>query len=203
MRGRFIVFEGIDGAGLSTQALLLEKTLRKNGYEVVLTKEPTAGLIGGLIRACLKNEWKTSPLTLQLLFAGDRAHHLEYEIIPALERGKIVVCDRYYLSTIAYGMLNLEREWLEAINSKFLKPDITFLLDIPVEVSLERIKASRFGVELFEKKQELERVRENYLKLIGSCERAYIIDGTKPIEDVHREVIEKIREALNLKVEVE
>ncbi|MCW1300199.1 MAG: dTMP kinase, partial [Candidatus Parvarchaeota archaeon] len=73
MKGAFIVFEGPDGAGLSTQAELLDKYLRKKGYKVVLTKEPTIGLIGGLIKAALKNEWKTSPLAMQLLFTADRA----------------------------------------------------------------------------------------------------------------------------------
>ncbi|HDH91671.1 MAG TPA: dTMP kinase [Candidatus Aenigmarchaeota archaeon] len=200
MKGKFIVFEGIDGAGLSTQALLLESRLRKSGYKVVLTKEPTNGLIGGLIKACLKNEWKTSLTALQILFAADRAHHLSYEIIPSLKKGKIVICDRYILSTIAYGMIELEREWLEALNSKFLKPDITFLIDIPVEVSLKRIKAARFGAEIFEKRRQLEKVRKNYLKLISSAKNSFVIDGTKPIEEVHEDIIKIVKGVLRLKV---
>jgi len=199
-RGKFIVFEGIDGAGLTTQANLLEKALKKAGYKVVLTKEPTNGLIGGLIRACLKNEWKTSLLSLQLLFAADRAHHLEKEILPALKKGKIVICDRYLLSTIAYGMISLEKEWLKFINSKFLQPDLTILLDLSVEVSLKRIKLSRFGAELFEKKEELRKVRKNYLKLAKEFPNVYVIDASRSIEEVHEEVKKLVNRVLKIRL---
>ncbi len=199
-RGKFIVFEGIDGAGLTTQANLLEKALKKAGYKVVLTKEPTNGLIGGLIRACLKNEWKTSLLSLQLLFAADRAHHLEKEILPALKKGKIVICDRYLLSTIAYGMISLEKEWLKFINSKFLQPDLTILLDLSVEVSLKRIKLSRFGAELFEKKEELRKVRKNYLKLAKEFPNVYVVDASRSIEEVHEEVKKLVNRVLKIRL---
>jgi dTMP kinase len=198
MKGKFIVFEGIDGAGLTTQAELLEKHLKNKKYEVVLTKEPTNNLIGGIIRAALKKEWITSNRTLQLLFSADRAHHLEKEIIPALENGKIVISDRYFISTIAYGMIELEKEWLKVLNSKFLLPDIIFIIDIPVEVSIERIKASRFGFELFEERKKLEKIRNNFLELSKEYKNCFVINGNRSIEEVHKEIVKIVEEKLKL-----
>ncbi|MGC9059310.1 MAG: dTMP kinase [Candidatus Aenigmatarchaeota archaeon] len=188
MKGKFIVFEGIDGAGLTTQANLLENYLKSKGYDVILTKEPTNNLIGGLIRAALKKEWITSNKTLQLLFSADRAHHLEREIIPALEKGKIVISDRYFLSTIAYGMIEVEKDWLKALNSKFLIPDIIFILDLPVEIALERIGKSRFGFELFEERGKLEKIRRNFIELSKEYNNCFIIDASKSIEEVHENI---------------
>jgi len=188
VKGKFIVFEGIDGAGLSTQAFLLQEYLKKKGFEVVLTKEPTNNLIGGLIRAGLKKEWKTSARALQLLFSADRSHHLEFEILPALEKGKIVISDRYFFSTIAYGMLELEKEWLKALNSKFLIPDITIILDVPVEVSLERIGKGRSNTEPFEEREKLEKVRENYIELSKEYENCFVVDASKSIDEVQEEI---------------
>ena len=198
MKGKFIAFEGIDGAGLTTQAELLEKYLRSKKHDVILTKEPTNNLIGGLIRAALRKEWITSNRSLQLLFSADRAHHVEKEIIPALESGKIVITDRYFLSTIAYGMIELEKEWLKALNSKFLIPDIIFIIDIPVEVSLERIKISRFGFELFEERAKLEKVRKNFIELSKEYENCFLIDGNRKIEEVHMDIVRLVEEKLKL-----
>ncbi|MDT7858735.1 MAG: dTMP kinase [Candidatus Aenigmarchaeota archaeon] len=198
MKGKFIVFEGIDGAGLTTQAELLEKYLKEKKYEVVLTKEPTNSLIGGIIRAALKKEWLTSNRTLQLLFSADRSHHIEKEIIPALESGKIVICDRYFISTIAYGMIEVEKDWLKSLNSKFLLPDIIFIIDVPVEVSIERIKASRFGFELFEEKKKLEKIRNNFLELSKEYKNCFVINGNRSIEDVHKEIVKIVEEKLKL-----
>jgi len=198
MKGKFIVFEGIDGAGLTTQAELLEKHLKNKKYEVVLTKEPTNNLIGGIIRAALRKEWITSNRTLQLLFSADRAHHLEKDIIPALENGKIVISDRYFISTIAYGMIELEKNWLKAINSKFLLPDIIFIIDVPVEVSIERIKASRFGFELFEERKKLEKIRNNFLELSKEYKNCFVINGNRSIEEVHKEIVKIVEEKLKL-----
>ena len=104
--GVLIVLEGTDGAGLSTQTALLAAHLRSKGeVSVISTKEPTSSHIGNLIRSALKHEWKPSPRALQLLFAADRAHHLENEIEPALQANKIVISDRYVLSSLAFGSI--------------------------------------------------------------------------------------------------
>jgi dTMP kinase len=135
---------------------------------------------------------------LQLLFSADRSHHIEKEIIPALESGKIVICDRYFISTISYGMLDVEKDWLKALNSKFLLPDIIFIIDVPVEVSIERIKASRFGFELFEEKKKLEKIRNNFLELSKEYKNCFVINGNRSIEEVHKEIVKIVEEKLNL-----
>jgi len=163
--GKFIVFEGLDGSGTTTQANLLFKYLKKQGKKVYLTGEPTRSLIGGLIEGQISGDWKSTPECLQLLFTADRAHHLEKGIIPLLKKGITVICTRYILSTLAYGNLDIKDEkWLMTINKKFIWPDITFLLKVSPKICIERIKKERFHKELFEKEEKLKKVSKNYLK---------------------------------------
>ena len=189
MQSKFIVFEGLDGSGLSTQSFELRNFLILQGYKVVLTKEQTDGLVGGLIKACLKKEWKTSLLALQLLFTADRAHHLDMEVEPALADGKIVLCDRYFFSTIAFGGLQVEKDFLKKINSKFRVPDITFILDCPPEVCLERINKGRFSHELFEEKEKMEKIRANYIRLAKEFPNVHIVDANRTPSEIQKEII--------------
>ncbi len=189
MQSKFIVFEGLDGSGLSTQSFELRNFLMKQGHQVVLTKEQTDGLIGGLIKSCLKKEWKTSLLTLQLLFTADRSHHLSNEIEPALAEGKFVISDRYFFSTIAFGALQIEKDFLKKINSKFRVPDITFIMDCPPEVCLERIGKGRFSRELFEEKEKMEKIRENYRELAKEFPNVHIVDANRPAAEVQKEIV--------------
>ncbi|RLE82129.1 MAG: dTMP kinase [Thermoprotei archaeon] len=193
--GLFIVFEGIDGAGLSTHAALLQDYLEKKGFEVVLTKEPTDGLIGGLIKAALRGEWRTDPQTLQLLFAADRSHHVEHYIVPALKEGKVVISDRYMYSSFAYGSLSCDYEWLKRINSKFPKADMLILLDLEPEIAIRRIKRGRFGFELFEDIKRLHRVRSNYLKILEEYS-GFIVNTNRSIKEVHGEIVRIVERAL-------
>jgi len=196
MQGVFVAFEGIDGAGLSTHSRLLYEELSKRGYEVLLTKEPTDGLIGGLIKAALRGEWRTDPATLQLLFAADRCHHVNTLVYPALRQGKVVITDRYKYSSIAYGSLDCDREWLVEVNSKFPEPDLLIVLDVPAEIALERISRVRFGFELFENSR-LEIVRENFLQIAEELgERAVVVDASGSIEEVHERVLEAVSKVL-------
>lgn len=188
MEGKFIVFEGLDGSGLSTQSFELRNFLMKQGHQVVLTKEQTDGLIGGLIKSCLKKEWKTSLLTLQLLFTADRAHHISNEIEPSLAEGKFVISDRYFFSTIAFGGLQIEKDFLKKINSKFRVPDITFILDCPTDVCLERINKGRFSSELFEEKEKMEKVRQNYSHLAKEYPNVFVIDSNRPAKEISKEI---------------
>ena len=197
-RGFFIAIEGIDGAGLSTHTVLLGDYLSSKGYNVVLTKEPTDGLVGGLIRAALRGEWKTDPRTLQLLFAADRSHHLENYIKPALKEGKVVITDRYLFSSLAYGSLNLDYDWLKKINSKFLLPDVTIILDVDPQEALRRIRKSRFGFELFEELEKLTKVRETY-KRIAKEYSAYIVNTFRSIDEVHKIIIEIVEKEMSIK----
>ncbi len=188
--GKFIVFEGIDGSGTTTQAELLFKHLKKRGQKVHLTGEPTRSLIGGLIESQISGDWKSSPECLQLLFTADRAYHLEKEIIPLLKNRITVVCTRYFLSTLAYGNLDIKDEnWLMEINKKFILPDVTFLLKVSPKICIRRIKKERFHKELFEKEEKLKKVYKNYLKFAKKSKNIHIINGEKPIP----EVFEKIR----------
>ncbi len=194
--GMFIVFEGLDGAGSTTQATLLEINLKKIGYKTALTKEPTVGLMGGLIKAALAGEWKINPLALQLLFSADRAQHVESQIIPALESGKIVISDRYFFSSVAYGAATgVDKDWLLAVNKNFKIPDITFFIDVSPKTSIKRIATGRFTAELFEKEEALTKVREQYRKLAKQF-GFKMINGERSIEDISKEIFEIVKKAL-------
>jgi len=197
MSGKFIVFEGLDGSGLSTQALMLKEFLSKKGKKVILTKEQTDNAIGGLIKSFLKKHFETSPLALQFLFVADRAYHLDKEIEPALKEGKIIISDRYLFSTLAFGALDIDMEFLKTINSKFRKPDLTFIIDCSPEICLKRISGERFHAELFEEKEKLEKVRKNYLSLKDYFPNTYIIDGDRnrtkeEVFDDIKKIVDKI-----------
>ena len=196
-RGKFIVFEGLDGSGTTTQANLLFKYLKREGKKVFLTGEPTHSLIGGLIEGQITGDWQSSPECLQLLFVADRAHHLEKGIIPLLKKGITVICTRYILSTLAYGSLDIKDEkWLMEINKNFIWPDITFLLKVSPKICIQRIKKERFHKELFEKEEKLKKVYKNYLKFAKRLKNIYIIDGEKPI----KEVFKAIKKIINSKL---
>lgn len=186
--GLFIVFEGLDGSGLSTQAARLAAFLTRRGEAVLLTKEPTRSPIGQLIRAALNRHLAFSPLTLQLLFAADRSEHLATEIEPAVQAKKIVISDRYILSSLAFGSVDLELAALQQLNARFRVPDLTIMLDTPPRVCLARIRDNRETIELFEEQERLERVRAQYLALQAHFANTVIIAGDRPVEAVSREI---------------
>ncbi|MDD5415304.1 MAG: dTMP kinase, partial [Smithellaceae bacterium] len=175
--GKFIAIEGIDGAGKSTQAALMASYFYKNGAKVCLTSEPSQFMLGGLIRARLLGEWQSSPKCLQLLFAADRAEHLEKEILPRLREGINVVSDRYFLSSIAYGAVDCDFDWLAHVNSQFLMPDLTVFLDIDAQTGAERIAANGKSIELFEKTEILEKVCQNYDAAISLFKKDMAIEA--------------------------
>jgi dTMP kinase len=194
--GLFIVFEGLDGAGLSTQAARLAAFLTRRGNEVLLTKEPTTSPIGQLIRSALKRHLAFSPFTLQLLFAADRAEHLAKEIEPAVRARKIVISDRYILSSLAFGSVDLELAVLQQLNARFRQPDLTIILDTPPRVCLVRIRENRDTIELFEEEARLEKVRAQYLALNEHFANTVIIAGDRPIEAVSQEIQAVVEQTL-------
>ncbi|MCK4807998.1 MAG: dTMP kinase [Candidatus Aenigmarchaeota archaeon] len=198
-KGMFIVFEGLDGSGSSTQVSLLQKALRKAGYTAHITKEPTNNLIGGLIRGQLTKDWKTGPECLQLLFAADRAHHLEREILPGVEKGCVVISDRYYFSTMAFGGIDIDMDWLKKLNEKFKVPDLSFFIKVPARECVKRISDSRFEFELFEEEKKLERVWKNYDILAKDFDNVHVIDGTQSVEEVHEEILAITLDKLRVK----
>lgn len=182
----FIVFEGLDGSGSSTQSRLLAKKLEAQQHAVHLTKEPTSDSpIGKMIRNVLQHKWEASPEGLQLLFCADRADHLKDEIEPALKNGQVVISDRYLLSTIAYGASEgIGIEWLKALNKPFRQPDLTFLFKLDPKTCLERIQGRGTEFELFEKQEKLEKIRTNYESLVGDYDNIQVIDASKSIEEI-------------------
>jgi len=154
MKGHFIVFEGIDGAGLTTNSKFLVDWLNSIGIRAWYTKEPTQGTIGLYIRKLLKSG--ADPFLLTLLFTADRKEHMENEVIPKIRDGIFVVCDRYLFSTIAYQSAHgAKEELIRRLNKNFLKPDLVFLLDIDPSISLNRKQAEK---ESYERKEFLEKV---------------------------------------------
>lgn len=190
----FIVFEGLDGSGQSTQAKLLKDYLEKErNFSVILTKEPTdQPPVGSLIRQILRKEISVNPATLQLLFCADRSEHLERVIKPAIKKNQWVISDRYFYSTIAYGSLNLDVEWLIKLNEQFLIPNIVFLLKVRPEICLQRIDVNRGKREFFEEKEKLKKVWQTYEILGWRFSNIKVIDGEKSIEEVFEEVKSKI-----------
>jgi len=172
MVGRLIVFEGIDGSGLSTQAARLHRYLCESLHlPAYLTKEPTDGPAGAQVRLKLRGRLAMDEPTLALFFAADRLDHLATDVLPRLEAGFQVISDRYYLSSLAYQSLDLEMGWLRAINARCRRPDLTIFLDVPVDICMARLQAQRWRLELYEATDKLERVRRNYLRLIPKLER--------------------------------
>jgi dTMP kinase len=193
--GKFIVFEGPDGSGQTTQANLLKDFLIKKGYQVLLTKEPTRiSEASQKIRQALDKMHEVGPRTLQEWFAQDRREHLDKVIVPALKRGEVVISDRYCFSSFAYGRSSgIDLDWLIEINNEFLLPDLTFILKVSPKVCLERIEKRGEAKTLFEAEQKLARVWQVYQELPARFENLYIIDGEKSAEEVHKKIKEVIQ----------
>jgi dTMP kinase len=159
-RGLLIVFEGVDGAGKTTQVRLLDERLRRAGYEVVCLKEPTEGPWGQKLRQLAQHgREEVAPATELEWFLQDRREDVEHNIRPALARGQIVVLDRYYFSTMAYqGALHLDPEEIQACNEAFAPPpDLLFLLHLPATQGWQRVQ-QRGTLSHFERLDYLERV---------------------------------------------
>ena len=186
----FVVFEGPDGSGQTTQAKLLADYLQNKGISVFQTKEPTNDtIIGKMIREVLQNKIKVHEDTLQLLFVADRAEHLHSQIEKRLDAKEWVVCDRYIMSTLAFGSASgVSPDWLKKLNEKFIWPKYTFLLDVPADVCIERIAKTRGTFEYFEKKEKLEKILKKYKEIAADRGDVFVLDGTKKIEEIHENI---------------
>ncbi len=189
-KGIFLVIEGLDGSGKTTQVNLLAKRLSER-YNVVLTAEPSRGKIGTFIReGCLYEEKRLPTEAEALLFAADRIEHMQKEMKPALDEGKLVICDRYVYSSLAYqGSAGLSLDWIKTINARALQPDFSIFIDVAPERVLERLRRKKSVMETLETQQK---VREFYLKFVEKGELVRV-DGDKPKEVVaealHAEVL--------------
>ena len=189
--GLFIVLDGIDGSGTTTHSKLLKEWFISQGKEVILTKEPTEGKIGEIIRYFLSREaLLDDPILDALLFAADRQEH-QHQISQALKEGKIVISDRYLESSICYQGLKLNREFIEFINKHAIKPDITIILDLPAEVSCNRKTMS----EKFERIHILKDVRTCFLKRAREMGH-YIVSTSDDIRIVQEKIQDFIQSRL-------
>jgi len=148
-KGVFICVEGLDGCGKTTQTKLLVERLKKKGYDAIYTAEPSGGKIGSLIKEyCLHGETRVSSIVEALLFAADRFEHVEKEVIPALNEGKLVVSDRYVYSSLAYqGAAGLDLEWIEKINEHAIRPHLAVFIDVEPETVIQRLKPRKSVME--------------------------------------------------------
>jgi len=184
-KGIFIVIEGLDGSGKTTQVGLLAKKLSQK-YNVLLTAEPSRGKIGTFIRqGCLYEEERLPTEAEALLFAADRIEHLQKEVKPALDEGKLVICDRYIYSSLAYqGSAGLSLAWIETINARALQPDFSIFIDVDPERVLERLQRKKSVMETLETQRK---VREVYLKFVEKGDLIRV-DGDKPKKAVGDEL---------------
>ncbi len=201
LEGKFITLEGIDGSGKSTQLKMLADALRRQGIEAVTTREPGGTPLGRRLReAFLETHEAVSPIAELLLFAADRAQHVEHLIKPSLAEGKIVISDRYADATAAYQgagrgfPLDTIAEVIRLATAG-LSPDMTLFFDIPVESAVQRMqvrpdseaKANRMDAETAE---FYDRVRRAYLDIAArESDRFVVIDASHTVEEVHRKVM--------------
>ena len=193
-KGLFIVFEGIDGGGKSTQIKMLAEYFKDKGYQVEFHMEPTEGSVGSLLWTYMRSKDRSfRPETEALLFAADRIEHGK-TIKQSLEEGKVVISDRYLHSSLAYqGAAGVESDWMQSLNKHALKPNLVILLDIDPERSLKRV--SDRAKTVFEETEYLKKVRAEYLRYAEAGELE-IVDATQPIDDVHAEILGLITKIL-------
>lgn len=183
-RGALIVFEGIDGAGKSTQAEILLKKLEEKGYPVVYYREPSGGRWGQEIKSKARFADSLTPEEELELFQKDREDNVRNNLKPALERKKVIILDRYYFSTMAYqGAKGIDPESIRQRNEAFaVKPDLVFILDVGAAQGLERIEDRGRKDLLFENEDYLIKVRELFRSFQGN--NIYHVDATQPIERI-------------------
>lgn len=202
-KGIFIVLEGIDGVGKTTQLHKLEKTLKNRSFPVHITREPSSYPIGQWIRQSIRDSIGQDTLdwrSMALLFAADRMQHIQNEILPHLHAGDWVICDRYDASNIAYqsAMASDENkftdsclEWIALINHYALRPDITFVFDLDPDLAAQRRALRNQSTELLESISLQKKVREHYQKLhlLRPDDCIVSIDASRSIEEVHQDIL--------------
>lgn len=208
--GLYIALEGTEGSGKSTQVQLLAEYFQKKGKKVVVTREPRKeGVIGDMVQKVLLGELKMNPVGFQYLFSADRMLNHADVIEPALKKGSIVISDRCFWSAVVYGVLDkldgkyskkavdqlLVAQSILSFYHQFITPDFLFYLSIPLETSLKRIGSKKEDKEIYESKEKIKKVIKGYEYIFKRFNEAVIhIDGTKPIQDITEEMIQKIED---------
>ncbi len=206
MSGLFITIEGGEGAGKTTQISSLKAALKRSGFKVTITREPGGTKISDQIRQILlsqKNR-RMVPLCELFLYEASRAQHVQEVILPALKRGQIVISDRFYDASWVYqgyargGNSRKWRKWVEKLNlfaTGGLEPDLTLILDCPVEKGLSRLRSRKKKFDRLEKERRSfhERVRRGYLLLASSNpHRIRVIDGNRKPKEVHQDILKQV-----------
>ncbi len=202
-RGRFIVFEGIDGSGKSTQISLLEQGLRAQGRRVYRTAEPTETSLGGLIRDALAGATPRSTAELAALFLADRIHHNSNAIngiMKQLKNGVDVICDRYYYSSFAYQGVGTDLNWVMDANlncPEILRPDLCLFLDLDAQKSKERVDASRFYLEIYEQSgEQLAEIRGKFFEVferLKGRENIVVVDALRSVDEIAADILQLVQ----------
>lgn len=208
--GKLIAFEGIDGSGKTTQVKLLKKTLEKKGKKIFLTKNPTRkGPIGRLIHQVLKGKIKIPLISFQYLYSADRQVQ-QLEIIEHLKKGKIVITDRYFWSSVAYGISDrnatdyknttnflLLSQSILSMYYQFMLPDAFIYLDITPKIALERLSRMDKEKEIYENITKLQKIRHGYNFVIKMFKKEMIyINGEKKVDEIAKEIYKKVEKIL-------
>jgi dTMP kinase len=200
---RFIVLEGLDGAGTTTQAAKLQAHCTRRGTPSFLTNEPTSAPVGAFIRRLLTGQergpdgstYRPGENVMGLLFAADRLAHSRV-IQARLEAGEDVLCDRYVFSSMAYQTLDpsVAVDWVIGVNEGCAVPDLTVFLSVPVDECLRRLSARKGAAAVYETRALLETIEKNYEKLLpryeGRFGRVITLDGTHSVDEVHEAIVD-------------
>lgn len=201
-KGKFLVFEGIDGSGKTSQLHLLTQRLQGLGEACYETREPTDGPIGSLVNQILKKRLVVDERATATLFAGDRLDHLmnpHNGLCSKIQAGIHVVSDRYYLSSYAYNGTKAPLDWVIGLNeeaTRILKPDAHIFVDVLPEVAVERIAANRYETELYETMENLTAVRRKFFDVFDRMqgeETIIVVDGNRSMEEVSEEIWAKVK----------
>lgn len=197
----FIAFEGIDGSGKSSQVKLLTEKLKKEGLKIYTTFEPTDSPIGSVIKNIFRHRIEADHRTIAGLYVADRLDHLLNKtngILKKMEEGFSVITDRYYFSSYAYQGTHMSLDWVIQANSlsaELLRPDLTIFIDVPPEVSMQRLSEGRDMIQLYESLENLHNVRSKYLEAFDKLkneENVFITDGNRPFEVIFNDIWEKV-----------
>ncbi len=197
-RGKFIVFEGIDGAGKTTQINLLANYLREQGRAVYCTAEPTESVSGGLLRDALSGVTRRTICEMAAMFVFDRINHNVNPvngIQKMLADGFDVICDRYYYSSLAYQGSGTDPEWVSNMNlncPEIMRPDVCIFLDLTPAQSMARINRGRATQEIYENEEKLTQVRNQFYRVFDQLrdrDNIQIVDAYRSVEEIHQDIV--------------
>ncbi len=193
--GRLVVIEGLDGSGKSTQIKLLGQKLAPRGVDFYLTREHTRdGPAGKLIERVVSSQEKLNSIALQLLFVVDRLDHLEREVEPELAKGKLVLCDRYYWTTVAYGSQVADREWFIEANRYCLEPDLVIYLEVSPQEAIRRTKVRGEKATIFEEISKINKFSQSYQWLLSRfSDQSVKINGERQPEVIVEDIIKILK----------